>query len=78
MAIVQVIDYGPGQGKTYIDDDCVVKTEEEVQQILDTCQKIWMQALMQQYLTGGQSHEQERQSTEGSYQSSAGYHRISG
>lgn len=50
MAIVQVIDYGPGQGKTYIDDDCVVKTPEEVQKILDTVWEIYIRAQYQKIL----------------------------
>lgn len=76
MAIVQVIDNGPGQGKTYIDDDCVVKTEEEVQQILDTCSKIWMQSILKKYLTGGQPHEQEKQNTERSSESNQSAQRL--
>lgn len=75
MAIVQVIDNGPGQGKTYIDDDCVVKTEEEVQQILDTCSKIWMQSILKKYITGGQTHEQ-KQDTERSSESNQSAQRL--
>lgn len=40
MAIVRVIDNGPGKGKDYIDDRFVVKTKEEVEQILENCVRI--------------------------------------
>ncbi len=51
MSIVQVTDHGQGKGKTYIDDDCVVKTEKEVRQILDKCQEIRKKAFLQIYLS---------------------------
>lgn len=40
MAIVMTIDHGPGKGIDYIDDSCVVKTKEEVEQIRRNCGEI--------------------------------------
>lgn len=39
MAIVMTIDHGPGK-VDYIDDSCVVKTKEEVEQIRRNCGEI--------------------------------------
>jgi hypothetical protein len=48
MAIVMVIDHGPGKGKTYVDDSCVVKTKEEVEQIYRNCSRIYYEAMLEQ------------------------------
>lgn len=40
MAIVMTVDHGPGKGKTYIDDSCIVKTKEEVDRIIENISRI--------------------------------------
>ena len=44
MAIVMTINNGPGKGVSRIDDSCVVKTQEEVDRILENCWRIYMES----------------------------------
>ena len=48
MAIVMTIDYGPGKGKTFIDDSFVVKTKEEVDRIYETVSRNYYEAMFNQ------------------------------
>ena len=40
MAAYLYIDYGPGKGKTYVDESCVFKTREEVERALENISRI--------------------------------------
>lgn len=48
MAIVMIVEHGPGKGRTKIDDSCVVKTKEEVEQIYENCSRIYYEACLKQ------------------------------
>lgn len=48
MAIAFVNDHGPGKGKSYIDDRCVVKTKEEVDRIYMNYGRIYYEAKIRQ------------------------------
>lgn len=50
MAIVMTINNGPGKGVSRIDDSCVVKTQEEVDRILENCWRIYMESEIRKQL----------------------------
>ena len=58
MAIVMVIDNGPGIPPTYIDDSCCVKTKEENDQILKRVGEIYYEAMLKKYMEESESDRQ--------------------
>lgn len=40
MAIAMIDDFGPGKGMCIVYDNCVVKTQEEVDRIIENCSRI--------------------------------------
>jgi hypothetical protein len=50
MAIVMKIDHGKNKGASCIDDRCVVKTQEEVDEIQNNCNRIYSNYLYQQMI----------------------------
>ncbi len=58
MAIVMVIDNGPGIPPTYIDDSCCVKTKEENDRILKRVGEIYYEAMLKKYMEESESDRQ--------------------